>query len=522
MNVFWLTVGAAGLAVGYAMQMVRWLRVLQREHYEPASMVRFWRRWTWPSLRDATVGTLRRYRPLTLSYVLWCTFPAAVVVAIFGHSVVVFVVDAVLYGVLCPWGLTPRGRTGALQWTRRARTVAAVGLLTSLIVAAVGVLLREGLFFGSLAVWIVPFTLATAARIVMPWESRLAGKFVARATLRLVRVHPTVVAITGSYGKTSTKNHLADLLGGDGGVVATPKSFNNRAGLSRAINENLADDTRVFVAEMGTYGPGEIRDLCEWCVPDIAVITAIGPVHLERMKNLEVIEAAKFEITERAGTVVVNIDDPRLAQWPSRLTQRVRTAGSMSLAADVRVAAQGGRWHVWVDGEDVAEMESMLGVQPTNVACAVAAALEVGALPSELTRRLSAVRAVANRATVSTAASGVVVVDDTFNANPASARASLDVLGSLSVIGRRVVVTPGLIELGAKQYHENEGLAREVALRGFELAIVGRTNVGALWAGFGSDPRRFKVRDDAVAWVRESLVAGDAVLYLNDLPDQYP
>jgi UDP-N-acetylmuramoyl-tripeptide--D-alanyl-D-alanine ligase len=257
-------------------------------------------------------------------------------------------------------------------------------------------------------------------------------------------------------------------------------------------------------------------------VPDIAVITAIGPVHLERMKNLEVIEAAKFEITERAGTVVVNIDDPRLAQWPSRLTQRVRTAGSMSLVADVRVAAQGGRWHVWVDGEDVAEMESMLGVQPTNVACAVAAALEVGALPSELTRRLSAVRAVANRATVSTAASGVVVVDDTFNANPASARASLDVLGSLSVIGRRVVVTPGLIELGAKQYHENEGLAREVALRGFELAIVGRTNVGALWAGFGSDPRRFKVRDDAVAWVRESLVAGDAVLYLNDLPDQYP
>ena len=112
-------------------------------------------------------------------------------------------------------------------------------------------------------------------------------------------MHPRVVAITGSYGKTSTKNHLAQLLGDDG-VVVTPRSFNNRAGLSRAINENLADGTRVFVAEMGTYGPGEIRALCSWCVPEIAIVTAIGPVHLERMKRLEVIEAAKYEITERA------------------------------------------------------------------------------------------------------------------------------------------------------------------------------------------------------------------------------
>ena len=522
MSVFWPILGALGLAVGYALQMVRWSRVLQREHYEPASMFRFWRRWTWPSLQYATVTTLRRYRPMTLSYLLWCTFPAALVVAVVGHSVVTLVVDSVIYGILCPWGLKPRGRTGALQWTRRARTVAVMGVLASGLVVAVGVPLHQMLFFGALAVWIVPFTLAASAQVLKPWESRLAGEFVAQASQRLTRVHPTVVAITGSYGKTSTKNHLTDLLRGDGGVVATPKSFNNRAGLSRAINENLADDTRVFVAEMGTYGPGEIHDLCEWCPPDVAVITAIGPVHLERMKSLDVIDQAKFEITERARIVVVNIDDPRLAQWPARLSQRVRTAGSASTSADVRVVPQGDRWHVWVEGEDVAQMEPIVGVQLTNVACAVAASLEVGALPGELTRRLSTVRAVANRATVATAASGVIVVDDTFNANPASARAALDVLSVLTLTGRRVVVTPGLIELGVEQNDQNEELAREVARRGAQLAIVGRTNVGALSVGFGSDAPQFRVRDDAVAWVRESLVAGDAVLYLNDLPDQYP
>jgi UDP-N-acetylmuramoyl-tripeptide--D-alanyl-D-alanine ligase len=522
MSVFWLVVGATGVALGYVLQMVRWLRVLQREHYEATSMFRFWRRWSWPSLRSTTFATLWRSDTFTLSYLLWSTFPAALVVALVAHAPVVFVVDAVIYGVLCPWGLTPRGRTGALQWTRRLSTVALVGLLVSVLLVVAGIATHNTLLLGALAVWSVPFTLAVAAWTLAPYESRRAGTFVQQARQRLARVNPVVVAITGSYGKTSAKNHLADLLSADGGVVATPKSFNNRAGLSRAINENLTEGTRVFIAEMGTYGPGEIRDLCEWCTPDVAVVTAIGPVHLERMKSLDVIERAKFEITERARVVIVNIDDSRLALWPARLgDRRVRTAGSTSMSADVRVVAEGDLWRVVVDGEDVAHMEPVVGVQPTNVACAIAAALEVGALPSEFARRVQGVRAVANRATVATAASGVVVVDDTFNANPASARASLEVLDRAAG-GRRVVVTPGLIELGERQGPENEDLAREIDRRGAELAIVGRTNVAALREGYAKEARRFKVRDDAVAWVRESLHAGDAVLYLNDLPDHYP
>jgi UDP-N-acetylmuramoyl-tripeptide--D-alanyl-D-alanine ligase len=522
-SVLWLVLGGVALALAYVAQMARWLRVLQREHYEAASMSRFWSRWTWPSLRPTTFATLRRYHPFTLSFLLWCTFPAALLAAVFAHLDAVFVVDAIIYGVLCPWGLTPRGRTSALQWTRRLLTVALGGLLASLLVVVIGVAEHDALLFGTLAVWFVPLTLAVAAWALAPYEARRAGAFVERARQRLIRVNPVVVAITGSYGKTSTKNHLADLLHADGGVVATPKSFNNRAGLSRAINENLADGTRVFVAEMGTYGPGEIRDLCEWCTPDVAVVTAIGPVHLERMKSLDVIEHAKFEITERARVVVVNVDDPRLALWPARLgDRRVRTAGSTTTSADVRVVRDGELWRVVLQGEDVASMEPVVGVQPTNVACAIAAALEVGALPTELSRRVQAVHAVANRATVATAASGVVVVDDTFNANPASARASLEVLTGVVRGGRLVVVTPGLIELGERQGPENEELAREIDRRGAELAIVGHTNIVALREGYAKEARRFKVRDDAVAWVRESLHAGDAVLYLNDLPDHYP
>ncbi len=523
MRVFWAVAGVSGLSLGYVLQLVRWLRVLQREHYEVGSMYRFWRRWSWLPLRATSRDTSRRSRPLVVSFVAWWTLPIAIVVSFVAHAVAVVVVDAVVYGILLPWGLTPRGRTGKLQWTRRLRTVAATGTLFSALLVTLGILVGDSWLFGALAVWTTPAALAAAAWLLAPYERHRAAEFVDHARQRLTRVHPVVVAITGSYGKTSTKNHLADLLSGDGGVVATPKSFNNRAGLSRAINENLAEGTRVFVAEMGTYGPGEIRELCAWCTPDIAVVTAIGPVHLERMKSLDVIEQAKFEITERARVVIVNVDDSRLARWPARLEgRRVRTAGSNSTNADVRVVADGGLWRITVDAQEVATMEPVVGVQPTNVACAVAAALEVGALSSEMTRRLHAVRAIPNRATVATAASGVVVVDDTFNANPASARASLTILDQVGQGARRVVVTPGLIELGERQEIENEELAHEIKRRGVELAIVGRTNRAALVRGYGPEALRFKVRDDAVTWVRASLGDGDTVLYLNDLPDHYP
>ncbi len=129
---------------------------------------------------------------------------------------------------------------------------------------------------------------------------------------------------------------------------------------------------------------------------------------------------------------------------------------------------------------------------------------------------------VASRLNVVTAPSGVVVIDDTFNANPVSAITALSVLSSLDLSGRRVVVTPGLVELGAEQYSENLRLAQRVTALPAELVVVGRTNIVALVAGEDVPPKRFDTRDEAVAWVRSSLAAGDGVLYLNDLPDHYP
>lgn len=519
MTTLLVLVGALALAGAYATQLVRWLRVLQREHYEPSAMFQFLGRWSSPNVASAKAAKHEQLkRPITLTHV--CLFLLVLFLVLRTYQLVVVV--TVAYGLFAPHGLSLRGRTSKLQWTRRLKVTAVVASVLALGVGVLGLITRWPLALAVLVVWSVPQLLDLTTRLLRPYEERNAKQFVDQAAKRLARVAPLVVGITGSYGKTSTKNHLRDLLERDGGIVATPKSFNNRAGLSRAINENLADGTRVFIAEMGTYGPGEIAALCAWCPPSLSIVTAIGPVHLERMKNLETIERAKFEITGQAKTVVVNIDDPMLARWPSRMAdKKVVTAGSTNDAASVRVVA-GETWRVLVDGTEVATLAPLASVQPTNLACAVAAALELGLTPDQLPARLSGVAPVANRANVVTAPSGVQVIDDTFNANPASAAAALAMLRGLSVTGRRVVVTPGLIELGPEQWRENVKLANLVHASGAELVIVGRTNARALQTGYDGPVKRVDTRDEAVAWVREVLVIGDGVLYLNDLPDHYP
>lgn len=513
---------ASALAGAYVAQMARWLRVLQREHYDPRSMRRFLGRWSTPQVASAKSSERSKAgHPITLSHVLVILLVAAVLVRV--DSLIVLV--TALYGLLCPQGLSMRGRTSKLRWTRRLVVTAISVTVVSALIGGAGVFApRPWLAFVAM-VWAVPVTLDLTTRVLAPYERHHAQTFVDQAVARLARVRPRIVAITGSYGKTSTKNHLFDLLSGDGGVVATPRSFNNRAGLSRAINENLSDDCRVFIAEMGTYGPGEIRELCSWCPPEIAVITAIGPVHLERMKSLDVIEHSKYEITERALTVVLNVDDERLNGWVDRLRgegKKVRSAGSLNAEASVRVAKDESTWHVIVDGERLTSLDEVPGIQPTNLACAIASALELGVASDQIVRRVTSVHPVANRSNLVTASSGVVVIDDTFNANPASALSAITLLASLDITGKRVVVTPGLVELGDEQFAANSELARKVSSINATLVAVGRTNVKPLQVGYLEPVVRFDTRDDAVAWVRSTLVAGDGVLYLNDLPDHYP
>jgi UDP-N-acetylmuramoyl-tripeptide--D-alanyl-D-alanine ligase len=498
-------VGACGVAA------LRWLRVAQREHYLAGSTMRFASRWWRCTSANAAL------------------FSLGVVALLAGFIWPLAGLAAAAVGLVGPLGLGVRGRTSPLAWTRRLRTLAVVSALAAaalLLVGSVGD--RLAATSAALALG-APVLIDFALLLLAPVERRLASRHVTRAAETLRRIDPKVVAITGSYGKTTTKQYARHLLSGRWRVLASPASFNNAAGLSRAINEHLAPGTEVFIAEMGTYGAGEIEAMTRWIKPDIGVITAIGPVHLERMKTLDGIVAAKEEILEPVETAVLNVDAHGLASLADRTRLRGVTVLACSAeresdAVDVRATRDGGRLAIDAGTGRGASLES--NAHPTNLACAIAIALALDVSWDEIVDRLASLPHPEHRQEVVTAASGVLVIDNTFSSNPASAASSLEVLARTGdVAARRVVVTPGMVELGRAQAQENERFAAAAAVVADDVIIIGRTNRSALLEGVTDGlaaTHAMGTREDAVRWVRSELVPGDVVLYENDLPDHYP
>jgi UDP-N-acetylmuramoyl-tripeptide--D-alanyl-D-alanine ligase len=503
----------AGLAATILADL-RWLLVAQREHYLTGSATRFALRW-------------------------WRTGPNLVlaVAAVLGVVLSPLTPTAGIVGALAvgsgPFGFPLRPRSpGPLVWTTRLGTVAAVTLGAQILVVIVAVLVGGGVPVAGLVALLSPLTVDGALGALSPLEDRRAERFVAQARERLGTVAPDVVAITGSYGKTTTKRYAAHLMTGSKRVVPSPASYNNRAGLSRAVNEQLVPGTDVFIAEMGTYRRGEIAELVEWCHPRVAAITAIGPVHLERFGTEDEIVRAKAEILEGAEIAVLNVDDPRLASLAGVLKAAGRTVircASVDQSADVVAVQEGERLVLRRSAETVGEVplpDAPLG----NVAVAAALAFAVGVPVDAVRAALGSLPSVPNRRTLTTLSTGAVAIDDTFNSNPAGCRAALATLTRHATAdGRRVVVTPGMVELGPVQAAENRAWSALAARAATHLVLVGATNRRALLAGLEDVPETDRAvlvlvgrHDQAVAWVRAHTGPGDIVLYENQLPDHYP
>ncbi|MCY4666063.1 MAG: Mur ligase family protein [Acidimicrobiaceae bacterium] len=509
-------VAATAGALAVVVALLRWLRVCQREHYIAGACVRFAGRWI--RVRPINAG-LATVTGAALCVGSWAeidgrTGMAALSALAVAGSAAVF-----------PWPMRLLGEP-RLRFTRRLTRLSAISVLASVAVAMVGALLVGPRLAVAIASALVPAVVDMAAAVAAPIEKRLLLGFRRRAEARLSEVSPTVIAVTGSWGKTSTKQHIRDLLTGDAALVASPASYNNAAGLSKTINEHVTGGTEVLVAEMGMYKPGEIRDLCSWIRPHVAVITAIGPMHLERAGSIERIAAAKAEILERADTAVLWVDDPHLAALAESCSvARVRRVGSRGGdGLDVEVEVLGDEIVVSSGGTELGRCPPTSGLHPGNVGCAVAAAEACGASPQRLRARLAMLRGPAHRSEAHTGPEGILVMDDTFNSNPVGASAAIEALGRL-VEGRRVVVTPGMVELGSEQNRANTDLGAAVVTSGATLLVVGWTNRRALLEGAGlagGDAVTVRDRSEARDWIRNALVRGDGVLWENDLPDHYP
>lgn len=503
-------------AVTVAVASLRWLRVGQREHYAPGRVTRFALRW-W----GAT--------PANLALAGLAVVAAVVTLALSGFARLLPAVVVLGVLALAPVGLGLRGRTAPLRWTRRLSVVAGLTAAVAAGLAVVGGLVTVSSL--PLLALLQPLVVDAALAIDGPIERLLSERFVRDARERLRRVDPQVIAITGSYGKTSVKNYTAHLLSQSRTTIASRKSFNNRLGLAMSVNQDLQPGTDCYIAEMGTYGVGEIAELCTWMPPSISAITAIGPVHLERMGSLDTIARAKSEILEPAATVVLNVDDERLAALADRAAsqgKRVVRCSTSDDTADVQVVQVDGRLQVTVGDDHWDVPAPPVALVPINLAIAIGLCLAADAPPVRLEDGIASLPAVENRLTVTTRETGPSLIDDTYNSNPAGAQVALERLAATvaGAGGRGIVVSPGMVELGSRQEDENRRFARSVAEQGAVLVVVGRTNRDALTGGYrevaDAAPVTVADREAAVAWIREHAGTGDVVLFENDLPDHFP
>ncbi len=302
--------------------------------------------------------------------------------------------------------------------------------------------------------------------------SRAAAEWRNRFTLE-------VIGVTGSVGKTTTKQLIAAALGGESaGCAATPGNANNEIGLPMSLL-NLPDGTVRYVAEMGMYVEGDIRALCALARPRIGVVTAIDAVHAERAGDLDAIERGKGELVEALpsdGWALLAADDLRVARLAARTPARIMTAGHAT-TADVRIVdavlneASG---HTLVTlqirAETVRVDLPLFGLHFAKAAAlAVAVADRCGIAPSEAAARLAAVQLPSGRATVRMM-SGMRVIDDAYNAAPSSMTAALATLAACRP--HRFAALGAMGELGSYAADAHSAVGHAAATSGLELLVV--------------------------------------------------
>jgi UDP-N-acetylmuramoyl-tripeptide--D-alanyl-D-alanine ligase len=383
-----------------------------------------------------------------------------------------------------------------------------------------------------------PLWVAIGAGLTHPVETIIQEGFKREARRRL-RERPdlTLVGITGSYGKTSTKFILAELLRQKYNVYATPSSYNTPMGLCLAVNEHLKPEHQVAVFEYGIRYPGDIDELCDIAEPHVSVVTTIGVAHLETMRSKDAIQEEKGKLVERTradGPTVLNADDERvdaMAERASGPVWRISASGTDDAdvtAHNVRYDTSGTSFVVRDDtGTEATFRTRLLGKHNvTNVLLAVAVGRSMGLRLRQMAHAAGRIEPIEHRLQLRERGD-VTIIDDAFNSNPVGARNAVEILGQMDG-GRRVIVTPGMIEMGERQWTENKTLGSHIAENDIDLAVlIGDEQTAAIREGLTEaayPEERVKVFSslfEAQDFLKQYLQSGDVVLYENDLPDQY-
>lgn len=410
---------------------------------------------------------------------------------------------------------------------------------------------------------VAPLLLLFAGWLVKPVEKQIQEGFKRQAREKLASLpHLKVIAITGSYGKTSTKFMIDTLLRERYQVCTTPGSFNTPMGICKVINNDLKATHQVLILEMGARYAGNITELCSIAQPDISVVTNVGKAHLETFGTRDVIAYEKGTLARElkpGGVLVANGEDERVAAMGRERDDIERvlvgSVGSIRAGGKVSVGHTGTEFEmIWMKreagagddttggvvgaGDDVAGEVAERGVVQMplfgehnimNFMLAAGVARSLGIRFQTVVRAATRLKPVEHRLELKQM-NGITVIDDAFNSNPEGARSAIDLLAAFPT-GRKFVITPGMIELGEDEEMENRRFGEYIAEKGIDVAIlVGPDRVRPIQAGIGGGGATspggtevvvvrslFEANDE----MARRAQAGDVVLYENDLPDTY-
>lgn len=397
----------------------------------------------------------------------------------------------------------------------------------------------------------IPLWLTAANAALQPYENAIQKKFWQEAHDKVKDYAPKVIGVTGSFGKTSVKHILGHILKTQAPTLVTPGSVNTPMGIARIVREQLEPQHRYFVVEMGAYGPGSIERLCALTPPDMGIITAIGHAHYERFKTLDAVAETKYELAkaviDRGGKVIAHERTLRFEHArgvreanPSRFIicgdhdplGKPGAEASLPRPDDLEISSvaqkpKGLEIKIFWRGQSHTLSAPLYGLHHGhNVALAFAAAMELGVDAADIQTALHSLPQIQHRLEVKPQGDGTVVIDDAYNSNPVGFQAALDLLACMETGGRRILITPGMVELGRAHEEAHEKVGR-VAGRACDIALIIKSErIPSFIKGFretgGAKPlHEFASFDEAQRWVAEGKKPGDVILIENDLPDIY-
>ncbi len=432
-----------------------------------------------------------------------------------------------------------------LVMTARARRIFVIAIVLGVGIVALGLgfgLLqgtRDGLvlgIFGATLVAVLPGHLVLLANLALwPFEERSRRRFQSMAAAKLQEQRPRIIAITGSAGKTTTKELVAHLLSARYRVLKTPASFNTPLGIARTVNDSLQGQ-EYFVVEMGAYRRGEIEKLCRLVGgTDVSAITTVNAQHLERFGSLEATAAAKWEIVEGlkpGGTAVLNFDVAAIEERASAyggiglISFGVESVEAELRGSNIVETDNGIELYVSFGGETAHVVTQLLARHnATNVLAAIGVGLSCGLELGYMAAAIRQFRPPEHRLQPMEA-NGITVLDDAYNANPEGIIGAIEVLGRYAP-RRRVLVTPGLIEMGRAKAEYHTRIGRAAAANVDVAFLVGPKQTSDIRQAMleASFPEGSLHVTRSLDEAREALgrmgAAGDVVLYANDLPDQF-